>query len=78
MKRTTKILAAILAALLILVTVGALTLRASLEGILSGNDDGGPAVELTGRIEGVGSLRYAGPVSREDVRLDGLGSVERR
>ena len=37
--------------------------------------DGG---ELVGRIGGVGSVTYAGEVSNESVRFDGLGSVERR
>ncbi|MFP4373224.1 MAG: GIN domain-containing protein [Spirochaetaceae bacterium] len=34
--------------------------------------------ELTGRIEGVGSVGYGGEVSRRTIRVDGLGSVERR
>jgi len=34
--------------------------------------------ELTGRISGVGSITYAGEISRESVDIDGLGSVERR
>lgn len=34
--------------------------------------------ELAGRIEGVGSVTYGGEVSRNTIRVDGLGSVERR
>ena len=34
--------------------------------------------ELAGRIEGVGSVTYGGEVSRRTIRVDGLGSVERR
>jgi hypothetical protein len=34
--------------------------------------------ELTGSIGGVGSVTYGGEVSREAIRVDGVGSVERR
>ena len=37
--------------------------------------DGG---ELTGRISGLGNVEYGGSVARESIRVDGVGSVERR
>lgn len=86
MKRTSKILFGIIAGLVVVVIALAIGARIHIGSIIgSGNNDGAGNVDLTmdggelfGRIGGVGSVTYAGEVSSESVRFDGLGSVERR